>query len=41
MCFQCKISMRETYDFWMNEFCMISMIKLWYAKFVMWMFLIY
>jgi hypothetical protein len=35
MCFQCMILMLETYELWMNEFCMIFIIKSWNAKFVM------
>ncbi len=35
MCFQCTISMCETYELGLNEFCMISITKLWDAKFVM------
>jgi len=35
MCSQCMISVREKYKLWMNEFCMISITKLWDVKFVM------
>jgi len=35
MCFQCTILMCEMYESWMNEFCMISIIKSWNAKFAM------
>jgi len=35
MCFQCMILMHEMYELQMNEFCMISIIKLWDVKFVM------
>jgi hypothetical protein len=35
MCFQCTISMCETYELWINEFCMNFIIKLWDVKFVM------
>jgi hypothetical protein len=34
MCFQCIISICETYELWINKFCMISITKLWDAKFV-------
>jgi hypothetical protein len=38
ICFQCMISMRETYKSWMNKFCMNSflsheMLSLWYNTF--------
>jgi len=39
MCFQCTISMCEMYELWMNKICMISIIKLWNVKFVMWLIL--
>jgi hypothetical protein len=29
MSFQCMISMHETYELWMNKFCMISITNLW------------
>jgi hypothetical protein len=35
MCFRCTISMCETYELWINEFCMIYITKLWNVKFVM------
>jgi hypothetical protein len=35
MCFQCPILMQKMYKLWMNEFCMISIIKSWNVKFVM------
>jgi hypothetical protein len=35
MCFQCMILVRETYELWMNKFCMIFIIKSWVVKFVM------
>ncbi len=35
MCFQCTIFVCEMYELWMNEFCMISIITSWNAKFVM------
>jgi hypothetical protein len=34
-CFQSTILMGETYELWMNEFCMIFIIKSWDAKFFM------
>jgi hypothetical protein len=34
MCFQCTILMCETYELWMNDYCTISIIKSWDAKFV-------
>ncbi len=34
MCFQCTISMCETYELWMNKFCTISIIKTWDTKFI-------
>jgi hypothetical protein len=36
MCLQCTISVCETHELCMNTFCMISIIKFWEAKFVMW-----
>jgi hypothetical protein len=35
LCLQCMISVCETYELWMNEFCMISITKYWNVKFVM------
>jgi hypothetical protein len=35
MCFQCTLLVCETYESWMNKFCMISINKLWNVKFVM------
>jgi hypothetical protein len=35
MCFQSMILMRERYELWMNEFCMIFVTKSWDVKFVM------
>jgi hypothetical protein len=35
MCFQCMILVCEMYELQMNEFSMISIIKLWGVKFVM------
>jgi hypothetical protein len=35
MCFQCTILMCEKYELWINEFCMIFIIKSWNVKFVM------
>jgi hypothetical protein len=35
MCFQCMISMCETYKLWMEFFSMTSITKLWDVKFVM------
>jgi hypothetical protein len=34
ICFQCMILVCETCKLWMNEFCMIFIIKLWNVKFV-------
>jgi hypothetical protein len=34
MCFQCTIPMWKMDELWMNEFCMISITKLWDVKFV-------
>jgi hypothetical protein len=34
ICFQCTIFVCEMYELLMNKFCMISIIKLWNAKFV-------
>jgi hypothetical protein len=34
MCFQCMISVCETYELWMIFFCTISITKLWDVKFV-------
>jgi hypothetical protein len=34
-CFQGILLMCEMYKYWMNKFCMISITKLWDAKFVM------
>jgi hypothetical protein len=36
MCLQCTISVYKTHELWMNTFCMISIIKFWEAKFIMW-----
>jgi hypothetical protein len=41
MCFQCTVLMHETYELWMNEFCMISIPKSWYAKCVILIFMKY
>jgi hypothetical protein len=35
MCFQCIILVREMYELWMNEFCMIFITKSRDIKFVM------
>jgi hypothetical protein len=35
ICFQCMISMCETYELWMNEFCTIFITKSWNVTFVM------
>jgi hypothetical protein len=35
MCFQCTISMRDTYKLWMSKCYMVSICKLWNVKFVM------
>ncbi len=35
ICFQCMISMWETYKLWINFFCTILIVKLWNVKFVM------
>jgi hypothetical protein len=35
MYFQCMILVHETYKLWINEFCMIFIIKSWVVKFVM------
>jgi hypothetical protein len=35
MCFQCMILIHETYELWMDEFCMIFITKSWNAKFMM------
>jgi hypothetical protein len=34
-CFWCTILMYKTYELWMKEFCTLSIIKSWNAKFVM------
>jgi len=34
MCFQGMILMCEMYELWMNDYCTISIIKSWDAKFV-------
>ncbi len=34
MCFQCMILVCETHELWMNKFCMVSITKSWFAKFV-------
>jgi hypothetical protein len=40
MCFQSTILVCEMYKLWMNEFRMISIIKLWDAKFVIMYFIV-
>jgi len=35
ICFECTILLCGMYELWMNEFCTISLIKLWDANFVM------
>jgi hypothetical protein len=35
MCFQCIILVCETYELWMNKFCMIFITNSWDAKFMM------